>query len=81
MGLPSGTPFFTRNPQVGQCVFRPGGARPPFAGLRGRVDLHSLADCPVGRIVGWRVSSSMCTDFVVDALGQALYASQAAMPP
>ncbi|CAB3810954.1 IS3 family transposase ISBt3 [Paraburkholderia fynbosensis] len=26
------------------------------------------------RIVGWRVSSSMTTDFVLDALGQALYA-------
>lgn len=28
------------------------------------------------RIVGWRVSSSMSTDFVLDALGQALYARQ-----
>ena len=28
------------------------------------------------RIVGWRVSSSMCTDFVLDALEQALYARQ-----
>jgi putative transposase len=27
-------------------------------------------------IVGWRVSSSMRTDFVLDALGQALYARQ-----
>jgi transposase InsO family protein len=26
------------------------------------------------RIVGWRVSSSMTTDFVLDALEQALYA-------
>ena len=28
------------------------------------------------RIVGWRVSSSMRTDFVLDALEQALYARQ-----
>jgi transposase InsO family protein len=28
------------------------------------------------RIVGWRVSSSMKTDFVLDALEQALYARQ-----
>jgi transposase InsO family protein len=28
------------------------------------------------RIVGWRVSSSMHTDFVLDALEQALYARQ-----
>ena len=28
------------------------------------------------RIVGWRVSSSMHTDFVLDALEQALYAEQ-----
>ncbi len=29
------------------------------------------------RIVGWRVSNSMKTDFVLDALEQALYARQA----
>ncbi len=28
------------------------------------------------RIVGWRVSTSMTTDFVLDALEQALYARQ-----
>lgn len=28
------------------------------------------------RIVGWRVSTSMKTDFVLDALEQALYAHQ-----
>ena len=28
------------------------------------------------RIMGWRVSSSMRTDFVLDALEQALYACQ-----
>ncbi len=28
------------------------------------------------RIVGWRVSTSMKTDFVLDALEQALYARQ-----
>jgi len=30
------------------------------------------------RIVGWRVSTSMCTDFVLDALEQALHARQPA---
>jgi len=30
------------------------------------------------RIVGWRVSRSMTTDFVLDALEQALYARQPA---
>jgi transposase InsO family protein len=29
------------------------------------------------RIVGWRVSTSMQTDFVLDALEQALYARRA----
>ncbi len=33
-------------------------------------------DAFVRRIVGWRVSSSMTTDFVLDALEQALYARQ-----
>ena len=28
------------------------------------------------RIVGWRVSSSICTDFVLDALEQALFDRQ-----
>jgi len=31
---------------------------------------------PRQRIVGWRVSQSMTTDFVLDALEQALYARQ-----
>ena len=30
------------------------------------------------RIVGWRVSTTMTTDFVLDALEQALYARQPA---
>ena len=33
-----------------------------------------VIDVFVRRIVGWRVSSSMRTDFVLDALEQALYA-------
>lgn len=35
-----------------------------------------LIDVFARRIVGWRVSSSMQTDFVLDALEQALYARQ-----
>lgn len=35
-----------------------------------------VADVFARRIVGWRVSSSMITDFVLDALEQALYARQ-----
>jgi putative transposase len=33
-----------------------------------------VVDICARRIVGWRVSSSMTTDFVLDALEQALYA-------
>ena len=36
-----------------------------------------LIDVYARRIVGWRVSSSMRTDFVLDALEQALYSRQA----
>ena len=36
-----------------------------------------IVDVFARRIVGWRVSSSMTTDFVLDALEQALYARQA----
>ena len=35
-----------------------------------------VIDVFVRRIVGWRVSSSICTDFVLDALEQALYERQ-----
>lgn len=35
-----------------------------------------VIDVYARRIVGWRVSSSMTTDFVLDALEQALYAQQ-----
>ena len=35
-----------------------------------------VVDVYARRIVGWRVSSSMTTDFVLDALEQALYARQ-----
>lgn len=37
-----------------------------------------VVDVFARRIVGWRVSSSMTTDFVLDALEQALYARQPA---
>ena len=35
-----------------------------------------MVDVFARRIVGWRVSSSMTTEFVLDALEQALYARQ-----
>ena len=35
-----------------------------------------VIDVSARRIVGWRVSRSMCTDFVLDALEQALYTRQ-----
>ena len=50
--------------------------------LRRCLDLQSwqyvafVIDVFARRIVGWRVSSSMRTDFVLDALKQALYARQ-----
>ena len=45
--------------------------------MRGRFFyLYLVLDVWRRRIVGWRVSSSMTTDFVLDALEQALYARQ-----
>lgn len=43
---------------------------------QGFVYVAFVIDVFVRRIVGWRVSSSMRTDFVLDALEQALYARQ-----
>lgn len=43
---------------------------------RGWVYVAFVIDVFARRIVGWRVSSSMRTDFVLDALEQALYARQ-----
>ena len=43
---------------------------------RGFVYVAFVIDVFARRIVGWRVSSSMRTDFVLDALEQALYARQ-----
>jgi transposase InsO family protein len=40
-----------------------------------------VVDVFARRIVGWRVSSSMQTDFVLDALEQALYARRAEREP
>jgi putative transposase len=43
---------------------------------QGWLSLAFVVDVFARRIVGWRVSSSMTTDFVLDALDQALYARQ-----
>src|SRR4051794_1549542 len=43
---------------------------------QGWVYVAFVIDVFARRIVGWRVSSSMHTDFVLDALEQALYARQ-----
>ncbi len=43
---------------------------------QGRLYVAFVIDVFARRIVGWRVSSSMTTDFVLDALEQALYARQ-----
>jgi transposase InsO family protein len=43
---------------------------------RGWLYVAFVVDVFARRIVGWRVSSSMTTDFVLDALEQALYARQ-----
>ena len=40
---------------------------------RGFVYIAFVIDVFTGRIVGWRVSSSLQTDFVLDALEQKLY--------
>lgn len=45
---------------------------------QGRLYVAFVIDVFTRRIVGWRVSSSMRTDFVLDALEQALYARQPA---
>jgi transposase InsO family protein len=44
---------------------------------QGFVYVAFVIDVFARRIVGWRVSTSMQTDFVLDALGQALYARRA----
>lgn len=46
------------------------------AGPHGWPYVAFVIDVYARRIVGWRVSSSMHTDFVLDALEQALYARQ-----
>ncbi|WP_034391611.1 IS3 family transposase, partial [Comamonas thiooxydans] len=43
---------------------------------QGQMFVAFVIDVYARRIVGWRVSSHMRTDFVVDALEQALYARQ-----
>ena len=44
--------------------------------LQGGLYVVFIVDVFARRIVGWRVSSSMTTDFVFDALEQTLYARQ-----
>ena len=47
----------------------------------GVVYVAFVIDVFARRIVGWRVSSSLRTDFVLDALEQAIHARGGAMPP
>jgi putative transposase len=47
---------------------------------RGFVYVALVIDVFARRIVGWRVSSSLVTDFVLDALEQAIYDRRGAMP-
>jgi transposase InsO family protein len=60
-------------------------AHPPYPGVKdesivstwqGWLYVAFVIDVFARRIVGWRVSSTMATDFVLDALEQALYARQ-----
>jgi putative transposase len=46
---------------------------PYVATWRGFVFVAFVVDVFARRIVGWRVSSSLATDFVLDALEQAIY--------
>src|SRR5918911_3277109 len=46
---------------------------PYVATWRGFVYVAFVIDVFARRIVGWRVSSSLATDFVLDALEQAIY--------
>ena len=46
---------------------------PYVATWRGFVDVAFVIDVFARRIVGWRVSNSLHTDFVLDALEQAIY--------
>ena len=47
----------------------------------GSVNVALVIDVFARRIVGWRVSRSMRTDFVLNALEQALYARQPELEP
>ena len=48
---------------------------------RGFVYVAFVIDVFARRIVGWRVSASLATDFVLDALEQAIYDRCGSMPP
>jgi len=54
----------------------PRSTHPYVSTWQGFVYVAFVIDVFARRIVGWRVSSSMQTDFVLDALEQALYARQ-----
>ncbi|CCG36449.1 Conserved hypothetical protein [Xanthomonas citri pv. mangiferaeindicae LMG 941] len=48
----------------------------PYSTWQGMVYVAFVIDVYARRIVGWKASSSMTTDFVLDALEQALHARQ-----
>jgi putative transposase len=54
----------------------PRSTHPYVSTWQGWLYVAFVVDVFARRIVGWRVSSSMTTDFVLDALEQALYARQ-----
>ena len=54
---------------------------PYVATWRGFVYVAFVIDVFARRIVGWRVSASLATDFVLDALEQAIYDRDAPASP
>ncbi len=59
---------------VARSARRACSTQPYVSTWQGFVYVAFVIDVFARCIVGWRVSSSMQTDFVLDALGQALYA-------
>ncbi|CAJ3125909.1 transposase, Mutator family protein [Burkholderia pseudomallei] len=64
-------PFYVFPPEIRRVVYTNSIER-----MNAQLRKIIVIDVFTRRIVGWRVSSSMSTDFVLDALGQALYARQ-----
>ena len=62
--------------QVARSARRACPTQPYVSTWQGWLYVAFVIDVFARRIVGWRVSSSMRTDFVLDALEQALYARQ-----